>query len=188
MAMRFAEVAETIGNSRLEKPLRRLAENVKIEVYEATPPLAEVKRGVERVKADARRFEAALRRVSALDLTFGAAEALLKLRGLMADKIIPEVTTLSNKTLSRRSGKRGPKRKPNPSKLTCALIVIEAWTFAKGKAPSANNERAQEACEAYWRACTGGPSVNWQRILKSARIDQSRWRSYVRGEIRRGAE
>src|SRR5262249_32644736 len=60
-----------------------------------------------------------------------------------------------------------------PGKITCALIVIEAWAFVKGKPPSHNNEDAQEACEAYWLACGGQSSAKWQWQLKLARADRS---------------
>ena len=179
----FAAVAEMIGDSRLAKPLRQLAENIETEIHNAAfvPKTAEVKGDVVRVKADGKRLEVALRRVSRrlLDLPFNAHKSLSKAR-----EAIHEISVMCDKALKRK--KRGRKRKPG--RVTCALIVIEAWTFTKGKAPGPNNERAQEACEAYWRACTGGPSSNWQRILKSAREDQSAFRHCIRDEIRHGAE
>jgi len=181
----FADVAEGIGARRLEKVLAQLAREVETEVHNAkfiSRP-ADVRRDVERLKDESRRLEIALNRVSKrlLDLPVDASESLLRAR-----EAIRDIVTLCDKSASIISAKPGRKRAPG--KITCALIVIEAWASVRGKAPSANNEDAQEVCAAYWLACGGQPSANWQRTLKAARADRSAWRKYIRDEIRRGAE
>jgi hypothetical protein len=181
----FVEVAKMIGDSRLAKPLDQLTRHVEIEVHNAAfiPTATHVRHDIERLNWEARRFEIALNRVSRrlLDLPTDADRTLLKAREVLGD-----IVELCKKSLKIVSPKRGPRRKPG--KLTCAIIVIEAWAFANGKPPSQNNEQAQEACEAYWRACGGKPSGNWQRMLIAARADGSRLRDLIRNEIRRGAE
>ena len=69
------------------------------------------------------------------------------------------------------------------------MIVIEAWTFAHGRAPGVNNRRVQEICDDYWRACGGQPIAdgdrsNWRRPLEDALADQDTLHRYIRDEIR----
>jgi hypothetical protein len=178
----FADLAKMIGDARLAKPLEQLARHVEIEVHNAPQPLAaEVRGNFERLRTATRRFEIALNQVSGhlLDLPSTAFVALPKAR-----EAVSEILAMCQEA----SAPSKPGRRREPGKLLCALIVIEAWAFAKGKPPSANNEHALEACEAYWLACGGQPSGNWHRTLKAARADKSRWRHSIRDEIRQGAE
>ena len=181
----FADVAKMIGDARLAKPLEQLARQVEIEVHNASffrqPPAAKVTANLKRLWAATRRFEIALNQVSShvLELPATAFDALPKGR-----EAVSEILAMCKEASG--PGKSGRRRKPG--KVTCALIVIEAWASVGGKAPSANNQDAQEACETYWKACGGQPSGNWQRTLKAARTDKSRWRHYIRDEIRQGAE
>jgi hypothetical protein len=181
----FADVAKMIGDARLAKPLEQLARQVEIEVHNASffpqPLAAEVGANFQRLRTATRRFEIALNQVSShlLELPGTAATALPKAR-----EAVSEILAMCNDA----SAPGKPGRRREPGKVTCALIVIEAWASVGGKAPSANNQDAQEACETYWQACGGQPSGNWQRTLKAARVVQSNWRQYIRDKIRQGAE
>ena len=178
----FADVAKMIGDARLAKPLEQLARQVDIEVHNTPRPLAaEVGANFQRLRTATRRFEIALNQVSSqfLELPAAAFDALPKAR-----EAVSEILAMCKDA----SGPGKPGRRRPPGKVTCALIVIEAWAFVKGKAPSANNQDAQEACETYWQACAGQRSANWQRTLKAARTVKSKWRQYIRDEIRQGAE
>jgi hypothetical protein len=124
--------------------------------------------------------------ISLLDISFSAIECLR-----VARKTTRDVSEVCDKTLSNISLKLGaPKR---PGRITCALIVIEAWDFARGGPPGANNPKAQKACEDYWRAY-GGPPIgkgepgNWRKTIKDALADRSALRRYIRDEIRFEAE
>ena len=177
----FADVADKIGARRLEKSLAQLAREIETEVHNAEfiPRHADVRRDIKSLNFETRRFEIALSRVSTrlLDLPVGADQTLLRAREATRD-----ISALCDKALSFIPVEPGRKRPPG--KITCALVVIEAWDFVKGRAPSANNEHAQEACEVYWRACGGQPSANWQNTLKAARGVHNKWRQHIRNEIR----
>jgi hypothetical protein len=177
----FADVAKMIGDARLAKPLEQLARQVEIEVHNTTQPsAAEVRANFQRLRTATRRFEMALNQVSShlLDLPATAATALPNAR-----EAVSEILAMCKEAAPGKSGRRR-----EPGKITCALIVIEAWAFVRGKGPSANNQDAQGACETYWQACGGQPSRNWQRTLKAARVVRSNWRQYIHDEIRQGAE
>ena len=184
----FASVARKIGNPRLEKVLAQLAANVETDVHNAkhTPKRSDVRDNLKLLKGEAKRFEKALSKISMLDVPLGAIKSLGSAR-----KSTRDVSALCDNALSNITVKRGaPKR---PGRVTCALIVIEAWTFTHGRPPGANNAKAQEACEDYWRAY-GGPPIgkgdpgNWRRTIKSALADRRALRRYIRDEIRLEAE
>ena len=181
----FADVADKIGARQLEKSLAKLAGEIETEVHNAEfiPRPTDVRRDLKSLRVETKQLERALKRVSTrlLDLPVGAGQTLLRAREAISD-----ISALCDKALSITRAKSGRKRRPG--KITCALIVIEAWASVGGKAPSANNEDAQEACEAYWRACGGQPSANWQRTLQAARAVHGNWRQHIQNEIRRGAE
>src|SRR5215472_4175924 len=40
-----------------------------------------------------------------------------------------------------------------PGRATCAMIVIKAWAFVRGKTPGANNHEVHAICDEYWLAC-----------------------------------
>jgi hypothetical protein len=188
----FASVARKIGNPRLEKVLAQLATNVETDVHNAksVPRRADLREDVGLLKKQAEGFEKALSRISKgfrlLALPIGAIECLPNAR-----KTARDVTELCDEALSIISPKAGASKKPG--RVTCALIVIEAWSFVHGKPPGANNAKAQEACEDYWRAY-GGPPIgkgdpgNWRRTIKSALAVRSALRRYIRDEIRLEAE
>jgi hypothetical protein len=178
----FASVANIIGDPRLAAPLAQLSREVRTEVDNAAfiPKPTEVKRDIERLRREARRFEFALGRVSKrlIDLPTDADQSLKK-----ASEALSDVAELCNKSLQTISPKRGAPRKPG--RVTCALIVIEALALAKGKAPAAKSPTAQSACEKYWRCCGGkaGDPANWRQTIRTALADQSTWRRNIRDEI-----
>ena len=82
---------------------------------------------------------------------------------------------------------------PNPDGLDarklCALIVVEAWSAARGKYPGDRNGAAQAAADAYWQA-SGGPSLGeigsverWRRDFAHVLRLQSLTRDLVRQRI-----
>src|SRR5262245_4676255 len=115
----FVGVANTIGDPRLAEPLAKLASEIDTEVHNAAfiPKSREVKRDLERLRRDARRFEIALSRVSKrlLDLPMDADQSLKKAREALSD-----IAELCNKSLRTISTKPGAPRKPG--RVTCALI------------------------------------------------------------------
>lgn len=184
----FANIARKIGDPRLERTLEDLAANVRNEIHNAefVSPRADVRDDVKRLKAEARRFEIALNKVSKrmLDLPAREIDCLPKARQAMRD-----VIALCDKTLSTTPAKGG--RSKTPGRVTCALIVIEAWIFVHHEGPGANNVDAQEVCDDYWRAC-GGQAIgkesdpsNWRRPITDALSGQSALRRNIRDEIRR---
>jgi hypothetical protein len=115
------------------------------------------------------RFDVGLKRMRGnqlLNFPFAAAEILKEAR-----EVTNNIIALCDEMLA-EPGKAGRWRVPG--KVTCAGIVIAAWTLVKGKAPRANNKRLQEACEAYWQACGGEPLsdkqhlANWLRPIREA--------------------
>jgi hypothetical protein len=183
----FASVANMIGDPRLAAPLAQLKREVRTEVHNAgfiTKP-REVKRDIERLIRDARRFEIALSRVSKrlIDLPTDADRRLKK-----ASEALSDIAELCNNCLKTISTKPGAPRKPG--RVTCALIVIEAFTLVKDRVPGANNPDVQSACEDYWLACGGHASdvANWRRTITTALKDQSSWRRHIRDKIWQGTE
>ena len=184
----FASVARKIGNPRLEKVLAQLAANVETDVHNAKhiPKLSDVRDNLKLLKGEAKRFEKALNKVSLLDIPSSTIDGLR-----VARRTTRDVSALCDKVLPSISEKGGAPKKPG--RVTCALIVIEAWTFTHGRPPGANNAKAQEACEDYWRAY-GGPPIgkgdpgNWRKTIKDALADRSALRRYIRDEIQFEAE
>jgi hypothetical protein len=184
----FASVAQRIGNCRLEKALRHLSAQIEIEIHNAefVPLRGDVRADVKRLKEQAQRFERALDCVSqrVMDLPVLEIDCLSKARQAMLS-----VVALCDKSLSIISGKGGALKKPG--RVTCALIVIEAWTFVNGRTPGHNNDAAQEVCDEYWRACGGkreGDPSKWYRHMTAALKSKGRWRDYIREKIRCGVE
>ena len=183
----FADVAKLIGDLRLAVPLAELASEIKTELHNASvmpqPLAAEIRKNLEQLRSATRRFQNALDQVSSHLLELPPAVDTKDLS--LAKDATSKVLVICDKALAvhHKSGRRR-----EPGKLTCALIVIEAWTFVIGEPPGHNNEDAQEACEAYWLACTGQPFATWQWPLKLARLNQSAWRRVIRDKIRQGAE
>jgi hypothetical protein len=87
-------------------------------------------------------------------------------------------------------GRKRARRLAGPTaRVTCAIVVIEAWTALHGKPRGGHNDSIGEICEKYWRAC-GGPRTgkdgdpgNWRRPMKEALADQSALRRYVHSEL-----
>jgi hypothetical protein len=191
----FANVALKIGDRRLATVLAQLAANVKTHIHNASviPRRSDVRADVEALKAKAEALEKALSRISKgfrfLHLPLVATEIVPRARETTSN-----VIGFCDKALANISVKRGAPKKPG--RVVCALIVIEAWAWAHGKAPhGAHSPKALEACEDFWRAC-GGPPIgrgdpdNWREAFKAALAlptDRGLRRS-IRDEIRRGME
>jgi hypothetical protein len=182
----FASVANMIGDPRLAAPLAQLSREVRTEVDNAgfiTKPRG-VKRDLEWLRRDARRFEIALSRVSKrlIDLPTDADQRLKK-----ASEAVSDIAELCNNSLRTISTTPAPRK---TGKVTCALIVIEAFTMVKDRVPSANNYSVQSACEDYWQACGGHASdlASWRRTITTALKGQSPWRRHIRDKIWQGTE
>src|SRR5262245_65499190 len=148
----FASVANIIGDPRLAAPLAQLSREGRSEVHNAgfiTKPRG-VKRDLEWLRRDARRFEIALSRVSKrlIDLPTDADQRLKK-----ASEALSDIAELCNNTLQTISTTPGARRKSG--RVTCALIVIEAFTLVKDRVRGANNSFVQSDYEDYWRSCGG---------------------------------
>jgi hypothetical protein len=99
---------------------------------------------------------------------------------------------MSNRALKNipSGGRTRARRMAGPTaRVTCAIVVIEAWTALYGEPRGAHNDKIGEICEKYWRAC-GGPQTgkdgdpgNWRRRMKEALADQSALRRYVHSEL-----
>jgi hypothetical protein len=183
----FASVANIIGDPRLAAPLAQLRREVRAEVDNAgfiTKPRG-VKRDIERLRRDARRFEITLSQASKrlIDLPTDADQRLKK-----ASEAVSDIAELCNNSLRTISTTLGASRKPG--RVTCALIVIEAFALVKDRVPGANNSSVQSACEHYWQACGGHASdlANWRRTITTALKDQSAWRRHIRDKIWQGTE
>jgi len=184
----FASIAQAIGNPQLEAALVALSQWIETDIHNAefVPKRSEVRADLKKLKAKTREFEIALNRVSQqrlLELPISADDDLF-----LARQAIEAISKLCNDTLSSISPKGGVSRKPG--RVTCAMIVIEAWTLAKGRSPGASNWTVQEICNNYWLACGGEPigsddPGNWRRSIADALSKQSALRRSVRSEIAR---
>jgi hypothetical protein len=179
-ASSFASVASKIGDCRLEKMLRQLASDVEKEIRfaKSTPLRAEVRSDVKRLKAETKRFETALNRIPLMELPISDIEYLPQ-----AWQTIHGIIELCDRMLSMHSAKGGVRKKPG--RVTCAMLVIEAWSLVRGDLPGANNRDVQEICDDYWCACghgavgQGDPS-NWRRTVTEALSNQGAMRRYIR--------
>src|SRR5215510_1437389 len=112
----FASVAKMIGDPRLAAPLAQLKREVRTEVHNAAfiPKSREVRRDLEELRREARRFEIALSRVSKrlLDLPMDADQSLKK-----ASEALGDIAELCNKSLRTISTKPGAPRKPKTTDL-----------------------------------------------------------------------
>jgi hypothetical protein len=170
----------------LEKVLRELADNIDNEIHNAqvTSKRSDVRANVKQLKRDTQRLEKSLNVVSRqlLDLPFSAIERLPRVRDVLA-----EIFALCDKTLAITSSESGTDKKPGM--VTCALIMIEAWTAVRGSVPGHNNDEFQAACEDYWRASTGnadtGNTSRWWRHILAAKKITGRSRKYLRADIDR---
>jgi hypothetical protein len=172
----FASVARRLGKPRLQLALEELADNVRNEISNANfvPLRSDVRNDVNQLRTDAERLGKTLTRLSEerlLDLPF---PRLLK--SPRTRQSIRNLVEWCDKSLSVISAKGGAPKQPG--RTTCAMIVIEAWTYAKGKAPRANNQKVHEICDEYWRACGNaslGELRNWRRsVIEALRHDRLR--------------
>ena len=102
----------------------------------------------------------------------------------------PELTTASGTV---RAG-RGVAKPPDSfdPKTFCAVIVVQAWKFIRGKYPAPRNQTAARACEVLWKAAVGRrdswgdqPQEAWRPYLKKATSEAT---SQVREECQRHLE
>jgi hypothetical protein len=187
----FASIAVKIGDLRLEKALEELAPQAAIDTHNTEfmgqyHRRSDVRKAVKQLKAETKRFQIALNRVSQhlLELTIDDNDRLI-----LAQNAVRDITALCEQALSRISPKGGTKKEP--ARVICAAIVVEAWTLARRKAPSASNKTLQQLCDDYWQACgqnSLGDPRNWLRSIFEALSDQSAMRRYIRDAIRRSTE
>ena len=151
----FARVAHKIGEPRLVRVLEQLARNVQTDIHNAkfVRKRSEIRSSVKKLKADARRFYRTMERVILFELPFH------DLRNVRRET--RNVIEWCDRNLRVVSDKGGVGKKPG--RATCAIIVIEAWAFIRGKTPGANNHTVHSICDEYWRAC-GCASVGDPRI------------------------
>jgi hypothetical protein len=103
-----------------------------------------------------------------------------------------EMSDRALKSIPSGGGRKRVRRLAGPiAQVTCAIVVIEAWTALHGKPRGGHNDSIGEICEKYWCAC-GGPRTgkhgdpgNWRRPMKKALADQSALRRYVHSELQR---
>jgi hypothetical protein len=180
----FDSVARKLGEPRLEWALEELADHLRREIRNASfvPLRSDVRNDVKQLRTDAERLDKTLTRLSkerVLDLPFPRELELRRTR-----QSIRKLVQWCDKSLSGISAKGGVRK--HPGRTTCAIIVIEAWTYAKGKAPRANNQSVHEICDQYWRACgyaSIGELRNWRRSMDEAL--RHRLRRHYQNEIRR---
>jgi hypothetical protein len=103
-----------------------------------------------------------------------------------------EMSDRALKSIPSGGGRKRARRLAVPTaRVTCAIVVIEAWTAVHGKPRGGHNDSIGEICEKYWRACGGtrtgkeGDPGNWRRPMKEALADQSALRRYVQSELKR---
>jgi len=181
----FASVAGKIGEPRLERALEELADGIRREVNFARfiSLRSDVRKDVKQLRADAERLGKTLSRLSKerlLDLPFDRELELPHTR-----QSIRNLVEWCDKSLSVISSKGGVRRQSG--RTTCAMIVIEAWTYAKGEAPRANNQKVHEICDDYWRVCgyqSIGEPRNWRRSMDDA-LRQDRLRRHYQDQIQR---
>jgi hypothetical protein len=180
----FASIAGKIGEPRLEWALEELADHLRREVRNASfvPLRSDVRKDVKQLRTDAERFDKTLTRLSRERLLALPFPRQLELRHTRQS--IRKLVQWCDKSLSVISAKGGVRK--HPGRTTCAMIVIEAWTYAKGKAPRANNQTVHKICDEYWRACgyaSIGEPRNWKRSMDEAL--RHRLRRHYQNEIRR---
>ena len=180
----FASVARRLGEPQLELTLEELADHVRREINFARfiSLRSGVRKDVKQLRTDAERLDKTLSRVSKkrlLDLPFPRELELPR-----TQQSIGNLVEWCDKSLSVMSVKGGVRKQSG--RTTCAILVIEAWTHAKGKAPRANNQKVHEICDEYWRAC-GCPSIgeprNWRRSMDEAL--RHRLRRHYQDQIQR---
>jgi hypothetical protein len=182
----FAEVARKIGDSRLEKVLRELADNIENEVHNAqfATKRSDVRANMKQLKRDAQRLERSINVVSRhqLELPLSGSECLPRAR-----HVIAEIVALCDETRAITSSRSGTNKKSGI--VICALIMVEAWTATRGRPPGHNNPEFQAACEDYWRASAGkadtGDASRWWRHILAAKKITGRSRKYLRADIAR---
>jgi hypothetical protein len=181
----FASVAREIGKPRLQLALEELADDVRRQISLAgfVPLRSDVRKDVKQLRTDAERLDKTLTRLSKerpLDLPFPRDLDLPHAR-----QSIRSLVEWCDKSLSVIPAKGGAPKQPG--RTTCAIIVIEAWTYAKGKAPRANNQTVHEICDEYWRACGNaslGEPRNWRRSMDDA-LRHGRSRRHYQDQIQR---
>jgi hypothetical protein len=180
----FASVALKIGKPRLQLALDELADDVRREINFAgfVPSRSDVRDDVNQLRTDAARLDKTLTRLSKerpIDLPFPR-----ELEVPHTQQSIRKLIEWCDKSLSVIPAKGGAPKQPG--RTTCAMIVIEAWTYAKGKAPRANNQTVHEICDEYWRACGNaslGELRNWRRSVIEAL--RHRLRGHYQDQIQR---
>jgi len=199
----FDEVARDIAGGEppqwLVQALEELARNVAIAgLSEAgDPSRAELRSRFQRVRTAAENLERALDAIGDgyLWMTPNNLDSLRTARGGVRTAI--EFCDGTLKRIPSGGGRERARRQAGPTaRVTCAIIIAEAWTTVHGQLRGGHNERIGEICMKYWLAC-GGPPIgraskgggpnNWRRPMEQALSDNSALRQYMRNELRRRA-
>jgi hypothetical protein len=159
---------------------------------EGDPLCKELRSRFLRVQAAAKKMDRALDgiRDGLLWMTVKDLEDFPTIRPALSKAV--EISDRVLKSIPSGGGRKRPRRLAGPTaEVTCAIVVIEAWTAVHGEPRGGHNDRIGEICEKYWRAC-GGPRTgkegdpgNWRRPMKEALADQSALRRYVQSELKR---
>jgi hypothetical protein len=175
----FASVAHSVGEPRLEPVLTQLARHVLRDIHNAkfVRKRSEIRNRVKKLKADAQRFYNTMARVPTFHLPFH------DLRNIRRET--RNVMDWCDRSLRVVSDKAGVGKKPG--RATCAMIVIEAWAYVRGKTPRANNHTLHAICDEYWLACGNqslGDPRNWRTSMADALASHDRLRPFIQEEIR----
>jgi hypothetical protein len=180
----FPDIARMIADGEppqwLPEALDSFASTVENDVYEGQPKRSEVRKDIRQLKQDTLRFAYTVKRISKRRWNLAADDPKCWEDTWNA---LRRVAAMCDKSLTTIPAKRG--REKLPGRVTCCLIVIEAWACMRGSPPGRNNEKAVAAVDAYWRACIGGPARGWQRHLETALATHNPLRDHIHDEIRR---
>jgi hypothetical protein len=177
----------------LTPALKKLAYTVAMtgHTQENDPSCKEVRSRFLRVKAAASEMERALDGVGEGWLWSNSKDSydLRAIRPALGKAV--EISDAALKNIPSRGRKRARRVGGPSARVTCAIVVIEAWTALHGKPRGAHNDSIGAICEKYWRACGGdrtgkvGDPGNWRRPMKEAFADQSASRRYIHSELQR---
>lgn len=182
----FISVARKIGDPRLAGVLADHAEHhIKMEVHNDNfyrregYSLKAIRGRIQKLKKKAQQCEKALSHISSgVPLLYFPVREVHRLDAL--HKALHDVTATCENALALNHGKGRP---PQPGKLTCALIIVEAWGSVRGKRPGHNNVEALALCDEYWRACGYENGGDWSHLIIATKKAQSNYLRRIRADI-----